>query len=563
VTALAFDRTGCLLAVVKLSGQVEVWDVSQQPAELRLQLPFGKTTALAFSPTGPTLAVGGANGAIQLWHHLDKKDPKAMVATVLRPPTGRRLFALAYSPAGTRLAAASDNGNIHVWDLTLAPVLAALPATFPASSLGKGPLLLACAILSGNTLTTLQTGHKTRVTAMAFSPDGATLATGSLDQTKPWDVNTAQVRIWDVNTAKVRITLPGRKRIVLGLAYSPNGEILASAGEDGFVLIWDANTGERRRILAGHGAEVSAVAFVSPSGLVTASRDNTVKLWHLEREKPWETLPGGHAGEVICLALAADGKTFATASRDGRVILWDMDEKRQPSKIEMGANSLASRLAWTQRQVRAKGGNLSSWALSADGTHFAMGKKNGWVTVRNLVSRKDIQFCGTDRGPVVALAFTRDGKSVASVGWRLEGPTNEVKVWELDWKLARCKKTAYFQASGGFRPPSLAFSWNGQLLALGSRVVTVWDVVENKQVATLKGHPDLVWSLAFSPREDRLVTAGSREVKLWDVLTGEELLTLMVGPVPISCLAFSSNGEKLLGGSADGKVVVGAPAPRP
>ena len=124
-------------------------------------------------------------------------------------------------------------------------------------------------ILTGRALT----GHTNWVCGVAFSPDGRLLAGGSDDET---------VRLWDPATAKHRRTLTGHTNWVRGVAFSPDGRLLASGSDDETVRLWDPATGEHRRTLTGHTNWVRGVAF-SPDGqlLASCSNDMTVRLWDL------------------------------------------------------------------------------------------------------------------------------------------------------------------------------------------------------------------------------------------------------------------------------------------
>jgi hypothetical protein len=157
-------------------------------------------------------------------------------------------------------------------------------------------------------------GHSDSVKAVAFSPDGKQLASGSGD---------GRVRVWDAATGATVQILKGHSRSVNAVAFSPDGKQLASGSNDETVRVWDAATGATVQILEGHWRSINAVAF-SPDGkqLASGSGDETVRVWDAATGATIQILEG-HWSSINAVAFSPDGKQLASGSRDRRVRVWD------------------------------------------------------------------------------------------------------------------------------------------------------------------------------------------------------------------------------------------------
>jgi WD40 repeat protein/serine/threonine protein kinase len=337
VTTLAFSSDPHALASGDADGAVKVWDLSRPAADSSLRghtqvvrgLAFGKNNrtlvsvggkeggpgervqwdlrtgaavkgpaagsfkafhCIAFAPDNSVSVTGGEDGLVQVW----KTDTGE--ATVLRGHTGT-VNAVAFDKDG-RLATAGQDEMVRLWDLTRKQEVVVLGCGSPvlAVSFSLDGKVLAAGCEDGlvrlwdpaepKLLDTLK-GHNGAVTAVVFSPlKLAILVTGGKDRTvRVWDTAADRDQELGVRKERLKGTLKGHGHWVLGLAFSPDGKVLASASRDGTVKLWYPQVGQEEEItLVGDHGWITAVAFSPASDtLAAACQDGTVKVWHAPR----------------------------------------------------------------------------------------------------------------------------------------------------------------------------------------------------------------------------------------------------------------------------------------
>jgi WD40 repeat protein/serine/threonine protein kinase len=536
---VSYNGGGTYDTGLRTEPELKVWDVQTGQGLFSLK---GGNGCVAWSPDGQRLAATFGSlvhppGEVKVW---DAQTGQELLS--LKGHTGGA-WSMAFSPDGKRLGSAAFDGMVKVWDAQTGQELLSFP------------------------------GHTASVSSVVFSPDGKRLATASGGWDKQKKLVRGDVKVWDATTGQELLLLKGHTGFVKSVVFSPDGKRLGSVSYGWDVnqstsvprelKVWDAQTGQELLSLKDMGSGCPGIFspdFKHVAAVVGQWKAPRIKVWDVQTGQEVFTLQG-HTAFVESLAFSPDSKHLASGSGDRTILIVDVQRGQQIRTLKGHTSYWSVAFSPDGKRLASggDGGTVAVWnaqkdsdtltlqgsrvAFSPDFRRLASATADKTVRVWDAQTGQEIRALKGHTGSVCSMAFSPDGKRLASVDLG-PVPYHEarvpfvVKVWDEQ----NGQELLSLQGQTGakdWRRPSVAFSPDGKRLACaGGGEGKVWDAQTGQELLTFKGGG---FSVAFSPDGKRLASPAWETVKVWDAQTGQELFTLQGG----GSVAFSPDGKRL------------------
>lgn len=507
VIGVASAPRGHRLVMAEPAG-IRVWDTRpagwQDTIGDKAQMLSGgdaKLTSVAISPDGQTIAAGTDDGAVRVWESADAFAESRAVGSGHEG----RVTSLAMSSDGL-IAAAGVDGDVTFWS--------------SVARQSMPPII-----------------GDSEIFSVAFDPSGHHLAVGRANGT---------IQLFEI-VGPVAVEATSRRDAhpggVMGLAFSPDGKLLASGGADSRVRVWKPNTIEPVKEMSGHTATVTDVAFNADSTrIASGSNDKTVQMWDVASGERIGDPMRGHGGLVLSVDFTEDGSDIVSGGNEHTMRLWDAT-MGQPISTP----------------ISSKTGPVTDVAISSDGREFVSVGVDRTVRVWNADTGAQIDSMSGHTGTITSVALSPADSTVASASsdgtvrlWRRG--TDDVKVLDAGRPLT-----------------SVAFSPTGGHLAVGGvdGQIVVWDMQSQQRRLFENKDRAIVYDVSFDPKHDRLASVSTNGYlrmwqlpdahQLWESNTVEHLPAdirakeeLAEGfPGSLISVAFSPDGQRVAAGGVN------------
>ncbi len=566
VWSAAFSRDEKFIVTASQDGSAIVWNAASGERHSQFLGHQGPVYSAGFSPDGSRVATGGYDKRVLVWRPADvRKFDFARVAQgkEVEPVRFRILEghaapvrSVSFSADGNLIVSGSHDNTVKVWDADSGRTLntfrghdswvrscAFSPDGRTVVSAGHDNRATLWSVTDYEEVRVLQgrvlQGHNDAVLSASFNRDGKSIVTASRDRSaKTWDFATGR---------EIQSFEEGHSFLASNAVFFPDGKRLVTSAVDNTVRFWDVTTGTQTARLDNTGR--SAALALSPDGkrILTGSHDRaggqsadkverTARLWDADSKEIVKVLKG-HKFEVTAVAYSPDGKWFFTGDSNGRGILWNAETLEEAHRLQSHT------------------GKITSAVFLPDSVRLVTASNDKTVAQWEVASGRELPALVLRHpGSVVSLALVPGARQA------LTSCSDEtVRLWDLD--KAQVVRTLPVAEETN----SVAVSSDGtRALTVNSeaRTVRLWELDSAREILApqgtdklgafldLKRTRGLLWTAAFSPDSDLILTVGGSDARLWDVQKGAERMSFSPNGI-VASAGFSPDGSRIVTGSWD------------
>jgi WD40 repeat protein len=497
VESVAWCPDGKTIASGGTDKTVRIWERATGECFLVLQHP-DVVNQVGWSPDGRLLACGSDDAVISLWDSLKRER----IGTLLDSNSKRRsagVASLAWSPDGRMIAASYKDGPVCVWDVESQRVVHSLPE------------------------------RSALVWSVAWSPDGTRLATANVDHV---------VNVWKISSGQLLNTLVGSTQYLACVQWSPDGRYIASGGGDRRIIVWNAQTGEIRITLPGLSTVHCLVWLGNRNWLASSGLDGIIRVWDIEAHSVIQE-HSGHSEAVNAISCSPVGDYVVSASRDGRVGVWNTNVVRRTDRLRCEPTG-SGNVRWSpdgkRIAVSGIGDSIAIFDLGNDAAYFELTEHMHDISSAEWSPSSNF-LVSTDHGGRVriwdinirscVLEFN-ESDELSEAHWSPQGEyvfvclkkSRVLRIRPLNPDAQRHPMDNTQNVDGAIWSP------DGEQLAIESRDEGTWDstirIMDAESARLLFTFPEAVFSFAWSP-DCRWILSRDPETKTMSLWGGRDL----------------------------------------